>query len=109
MAHKTVMTKDVLECMLDTHCVDENPMVVGCDETWLVAMMHNQCNDDKWTEAALNWVDFDLNVSSELSEERRDDNSEEFLVEEEEEPHIAIPIGLSCCMVVMALFGEWTM
>ena len=33
VVHKTVMTKEVLVCMLDTHFVDENPMVIGHDET----------------------------------------------------------------------------
>ena len=33
VVHKTVMTKDVLACMLDEHFIEENPMVLGHDET----------------------------------------------------------------------------
>ena len=39
VVHKTVMTKEVLACMLDTHFIDENPMVIDHDETWLVMML----------------------------------------------------------------------
>ena len=56
-------------------------------------MVSADCTDERWTEAALNWVDFDLNVSSELSEERSDANSEEFMECENEEPCITIAIG----------------
>ena len=77
VVHKTVMTKEVLACMLDTHFTDESPMVLGCDQTWLVMMGSDECTNERWVEAALNWVDFDLNVLSELSEERSDEDSEE--------------------------------
>ena len=97
VAHETVMTKELLACMLDNHFVEENPMVIGCEETWLVMMGSDECTDDRWVEAALNFVDFDLNVSSELSEERSDGGSEEFLECEEEQPHITMPIGCGYC------------
>ena len=44
-------------------------------------------------EAALNWVDFDLNVSSELSEDRSDEDSEEIWKGKNEEPCVTVPIG----------------
>ena len=59
----------------------------------LIMMISDECTDERQTQIALNWVDFDLNVSSELSEKRSDTNSEEFFVQEEEEPCISIPIG----------------
>ena len=93
MAHKTVMTKDILACMLDTHFVEENPMVIGHEETWLVMMGSDECADDGWVEAPLNFVDFDLNVLSELSEERSDAGSEEFFECGEDKPCITMPIG----------------
>ena len=48
LVHKTMMTKEMLACMLDTHFVEENPMVIGHDETWLVMMRSDECTDDGW-------------------------------------------------------------
>ena len=50
VAHKTVMTKDILACTLDTHFVEENPMVIGCEETWLVMIESDECTDDGWRQ-----------------------------------------------------------
>ena len=33
VVHKTVITKEVLVCMLDSHFIKENPMVLGHEET----------------------------------------------------------------------------
>ena len=56
-------------------------------------MGSDECTDDGWVKAALNFVDFDLNVSNEFSEERSDASSEEFFECGEDGPHITIPIG----------------
>ena len=93
VVHKTVMAKEILTCLLDTCFIEENPLVIGHDETWLVMMRSDECTDERWVEAALNFVDFDLNVSSELSEERSDGGSEEVFECAEDEPCITIPIG----------------
>ena len=68
-------------------------MALGHDETWMVMMGSDECTGQRWVEAALNWVDFDLNASSECSEERSDADSEEFPQCENEEPCVTIPIG----------------
>ena len=49
--------------------------------------------DPRWMEAAMECIDFDLNVSSELSEERSDEDSNDILKEESDESCITIPIG----------------
>ena len=50
VVHETVMTKEVLACMLDNHFVEENLMVIGHEETWLVMMGSGKCMDDGWVE-----------------------------------------------------------
>ena len=97
VVHETVMTKEILACMLGTHFVEENPMVIGHEEACLVMMGGDKCTDNGWVEAALNFVDFNLNVSSQLSEKRSDKGSEEFLECKEEQPHITTPIGCGHC------------
>ena len=88
----TVMTKEKLAKMLDDHFADENPMVMGCEDTWLAMMEAEEGMDQRWMEAATECMDFDLIVTSELSEERSDEDSEEILKEESDEPHVTIPI-----------------
>ena len=92
VVHKTVMTKEKLARMLDEHFDEENPMVTGQEDTWVVMMEAEEGTDQRWIEAATECMDFDLNVSSELSEERSDEDSEEILKEESDEPCITVPI-----------------
>ena len=42
---------------------------MGHENVWVVMMETEEGTDQRWTEAAMECVDFDLNVSSELSEE----------------------------------------
>ena len=72
VVQKSVMTKEVLACMLDIHFIEERPIVMGHDETWLVMMLSDQFTDAGWTCVVMKCLDFDLNVSNELSEERSD-------------------------------------
>ena len=68
-------------------------MVSGHEDTWVVKMEAEEGTDQRWTEATTECVDFDLSVSSDLSEERSDEDSEEILKEESDEPCITVPMG----------------
>ena len=48
VVHKTVMTKEKLVKMLDDHFADENPMVIGCEDTWVVMMETEEGTDQRW-------------------------------------------------------------
>ena len=85
--HKTVMGKETLAKLLDENFQEEMPMVTGYQDTWMVTMEPDEGADHGWAEAAKECVDFGLNVSSELSEERSGEESEN---SDQNEPVITI-------------------
>ena len=85
------MGKEALAKLLDENFKVEMPMVIGYKDKWVVMMEPDEGVDSRWVEAAKEHIDFELNVSSELSEERSCEESE--VVLDPDEPVITIRIG----------------